>query len=96
LEEGAAYLRLGRYKDSIPAYKGFLAVHPDIFWAHLDLAIADIELGHNDAARGEAAEVLRLNPQFNLKMICRTVGPKGKVLADNARWSADLRKAGLK
>jgi tetratricopeptide (TPR) repeat protein len=96
LEEGSAYLGLGRYKDSIPAYKGFLAVHPNIFWAHLDLAIADIELGHDDAARAEAAEVLRLNPQFNLEMIYRTVGPKGKILADNARWSADLRKAGLK
>src|SRR5216683_2464888 len=90
LEEGAAYLGLGRYKDSIPAYKGFLAVHPDIYWAHLDLAIADIELGHDDAARAEAAEVLRLNPQFILEMVCRTVGPKGKVLAENVRFSTDL------
>ncbi len=73
-----------------------LAVHPDIYWAHLDLAIADIELGHDDAARAEAAEVLRLNPQFILEMVCRTVGPKGKVLAENVRFSADLRKAGLK
>jgi tetratricopeptide (TPR) repeat protein len=96
LEEGAAYLRLGRYKDSITAYKGFLAVHPDIFWAHLHLAIADIELGHNDAARAEVAQVLRLNPQFSLEKVFRTVGPKGEFLAENARWSADVRKAGLK
>jgi tetratricopeptide (TPR) repeat protein len=96
LEEGAAYLRLGRYEDSTTAYKGFLAVHPDIFWAHLDLAVADAELGHDDAARGEVAKVLRLNPQFSLEMFCRTVGPKGKVLAENVRFSADLRKAGLK
>jgi TolB-like protein/DNA-binding winged helix-turn-helix (wHTH) protein/cytochrome c-type biogenesis protein CcmH/NrfG len=96
LEEGAAYLRLGRYEDSIPAYKGFLAVHPDIFWAHVGLAVDDIELGHDDAARAEAAEVLRLNPQYSLEMIFRTVGPKGKVLAEQVRWSADMRKAGLK
>ena len=36
-----------------------------------------------------------LNPQYSLEMIFRTVGPKGKVLAENVRWSADLRKAGL-
>jgi tetratricopeptide (TPR) repeat protein len=95
-EEGFAYQGLGRYEDSTTAYKRFLAVHPDIFWAHLGLAFDDIELGHEDAARTEAAEVLRLNPQFSLEMIFRTVGPKGKALAGNARWSADLRKAGLK
>jgi adenylate cyclase len=95
-EEGFAYLGLGRYQDSITAFKGFLALHPDIFWAHLGLAVDDIELGRDDAARAEAAEVLRLNPQYNLEMDLRTVGPKGKVLAENARWSGDLRKAGLK
>ncbi len=95
-EEGFAYQGLGRYEDSITAYKGFLAVRPGIVLAHVGLAVDDIELGHDDAARAEAAEVLRLNPQFNLELIFRTVGPKGKVLAENARWSADLRKAGLK
>jgi adenylate cyclase len=94
--QGIAYKGLGRYEDSITALTGFLAVHPDIFWAHLGLAVDHVELGHDDAARAEAAEVLRLNPQFNLEMIYRTVGPKGKVLAENTRWSADLRKAGLK
>jgi adenylate cyclase len=96
LSEGLAYLGLGRYEDSITAYKGFLALHPDIFWAHLGLAVDDIEFGRDDAARAEAAEVLRLDPQFNLEMMFRTVGPKGKVRANNVRWSADLRKAGLK
>ncbi len=95
-QEGLAYGGLGRYEDSISAYKGFLAVRPDFFWAHLGLAVDYIELGHDDAARAEAAEVLRLNPQYSLEMVYRTVGPKGKVLAENVRWSADLRKAGLK
>ena len=63
---------------------------------HTGLAVDYIELGRDDAARAEAAEVLRLNPQYSLEMIFRTVGPKGKVLAENVRWSADLRKAGLK
>jgi tetratricopeptide (TPR) repeat protein len=96
VQEGLAYQGMGRYEDSITACKRFLTLHPDFFWAHLGLAIDDIELGHDDAARAEAAEVLRINPQFALGMVFRTVGPKGKVLAENARWSADLRKAGLK
>jgi tetratricopeptide (TPR) repeat protein len=95
MEEGFAYQGLGRYGDSITAYKGFLALHPD-FRAHVGLAVDDIELGHDDAARAEAAEALKLNPQYSLEMIYRTVCPKGKVLAENTRWSADLRKAGLK
>ncbi len=96
LVEGTAYHGLRRYEDSITDFKRFVALHPDIFWAHMSLAVDYTELGHDDAARAEAAEVRRLNPQFNLEMILRTVGPKGKVLADNARCSADLRKAGLK
>jgi tetratricopeptide (TPR) repeat protein len=95
-EEGWAYQGLKRYEDSISAYKGLLALHLDIFWAHLGLAVDDIELGHDDAAQAEAAEVLRLNPQFSLDMVFPPVGPKGRVLAEQTRWSTDLRKAGLK
>jgi TolB-like protein/Tfp pilus assembly protein PilF len=94
--KGWSYEGLGRYQDSITALKGFVALYPDNFWAHLWLAIDYIELGRNDGAQAEAAKVLKLNPQFNLQMVFRTVGPKGKVLAQQARWSANLRKAGLK
>jgi tetratricopeptide (TPR) repeat protein len=96
LREGLAYGGLARYEESITALKGFLVSHPDFFWAHLGLAVDYIEIGQDDAARAEAAQVMRLNPQFYLAMVYRTVGPKGKVLAENIRWSADLRKAGLK
>ena len=93
---GWAYTLLGRYVDAISAFKHEQALHPDILWLHLGLAIDDIELGHDDAARAEAAEVLRLNPQFALETVFPTVGPKGRVLAQQVRWDADLRKAGLK
>src|SRR5260370_2829805 len=62
LEEGAAYLGLGRYKDSIPAYKGFLAVHPVIYWAHLDLPIPHIQPRHHYPSPAHAAQLLSLNP----------------------------------
>jgi tetratricopeptide (TPR) repeat protein len=94
-EEGVDYLFLGRYADALAAIKRHVALHPGISWDHLGLAAAYIELGRDDEARAEAAEVLRLNPQFSMKMVFRTVGPKGKVLANNIRGTADLRKAGL-
>jgi tetratricopeptide (TPR) repeat protein len=94
--QGWALTSLGRYEDAISAFKLDRGFHPDLFWVHLGLAIDDMELGHDDAARAETAEVLRLNPQFNLEMVFPTVGPKGKVLAQQVRWDADLRKAGLK
>jgi adenylate cyclase len=95
-EQGRAYSELGRWGESISALKGFLTSRPTFFWAHLWLAIDYIELGHDDAARAEATEVLRLNPQFSPAPFFPTVGRKGKILADNERFAADLRKAGLK
>jgi adenylate cyclase len=95
MEEGFDYLALGRYGDALGAFKRHVALHPDICWDHLGLAAAYIELGRDDEAHSEAAEVLRLNPQFSLKMVVRTVGPKGQVLAENIRASTALRKAGL-
>jgi len=93
--EGIAYLGLGRYEDALAALKRHMALHPGIFYDHLFLAIDYIELSRDDEARAEAAEVLRLNPQFSLEKFFRTVGPKDKVLAVRTRWPDDLRKAGL-
>jgi adenylate cyclase len=95
-EQGRAYSQLGRWEESISALKGFLTSRPAFLWAHLWLVIDYIELGHDEAARAEATEVLRLNPQFSPAPFFPTVGRKGKVLADNERFAADLRKAGLK
>jgi hypothetical protein len=58
---------------------------------HLNLAVDYIEVGRDGPARAEAAEVLRLDLQFTLAIIAPAVGP-----TEQARWSADLRKAGLK
>jgi adenylate cyclase len=94
-KEGFAYQGLGRYEEAVAAFKRHLALHPGMFLDHLGLAIDYIELGRDDEARAEAVEVLKLNPQFSLKMFFRTVGRKDKAVAQDTRWSADLRKAGL-
>jgi adenylate cyclase len=93
---GWAYLGLGQYQNSITAFKRDLALHPGFVIDYFGLAVDYIELGQDDAARAWAAELRKINPQFHPDMVFPTVGPKGKVLAQNARWSADLRKAGLK
>mgnify|MGYP001255536670 CR=1 FL=1 len=95
-EQGKAYTQLGRYAEAIPIFKRYAARYPDNFWAHAWLAVDYVELGQDDAARAEAAEVLSLNPQFSPEAIFPTAGPRGKVLALNQRLVADLRRAGLK
>jgi hypothetical protein len=47
-------------------------------------------------SREQRQESLRLNAQFSLEAVYPPVGPKGAVLAQQSRWSADLRKAALK
>jgi tetratricopeptide (TPR) repeat protein len=91
-----SYLKLGQWENAAFDLKSILAKYPDSLWVHVFLAIDYIELGHEDAARAEAAEALRINPQFSLQVALPAKGPKDEVLAENQRWAADLLKAGLK
>ena len=49
---------MGRYGDALAAFKRHVATHPGFFIDHLGLAVDYMELGRDDAAREEAAEVL--------------------------------------
>jgi adenylate cyclase len=98
LIDGFAYNMLGRYEEAIPALKEFLSHAPDFPVAHYDLAVAYMELGREADARAEAAEILRISPQYTLADPKKS-GVIGGVIKDVAlaeRWNADLRKAGLK
>ena len=95
-EGGWAYTLLGRPEKATLACKPFLARDPDNFWVHAYLAVDYVEVGDNDAARLEAAEALRLDPQFTVEMVFPTVSLQHKALpAEIDRFRADLRKAGL-
>ncbi len=65
---GGAYRLLGRYEEALTALKGALAVNRNHLGAHLDLAATYSELGREEEARAEAAEVLRLSPNFSLEV----------------------------
>jgi len=62
--------------------------------AHLMLATVYSELGQAAEARAEAAEVLRLNPQFSLEVHRHEMPIKDPAVLE--RHVTALRKAGLK
>ena len=84
----------GRPEEAIAPLKQYLSHYPNILGAHLTLAAVYSELGREAEARAEAAEVLRINPQFSLEVYKERVPIKDPVALE--RHVAALRKAGLK
>ena len=91
---GTVYFIAERYEEAIAAEKKALTLNPDHFYSHFDLAAIYSELGREEEARAEAAEVLRINPNFSLEVFRQTIPFKDPV--DLERYVAALRKAGLK
>jgi adenylate cyclase len=91
---GIAYALAGRPEEAIAPLKQFLTRYPDILGAHLALADVYSELGKEAEAWAEAAEVLRLNPQFSLEVHRQRLPIKDPAVLE--RHLAALRKAGLK
>jgi tetratricopeptide (TPR) repeat protein len=89
-EQGRAYTQLGRWEEAVRSLNACLKRHPDQVGPHVDLAVDYVELGQEDAAQAEVAEIPRLNPQFSLKMALESEFP-----AQREHVVADLRKAGL-
>jgi adenylate cyclase len=91
---GAAYAVAGRYEEAIAPLKQYLSRYPNILPAHLTLAAVYSELGHAAEAQKEAAEVLRLNPNFSLEVHKQRMPIKDSATLE--RHIATLRQAGLK
>jgi adenylate cyclase len=91
---GTAYSLAGKLKEAIAPLKQYLMHYPEIIGAHLTLAAVYSELGQAAEARAEAAEVLRLNPNFSLEVHKQRVPIKDPAVLE--RHLAALRKAGLK
>jgi adenylate cyclase len=91
---GAAYYLAGRPEEAIAPLKQYLSRYPNILSAHLTLAAVYSELGREAEARAEAAEVLRLNPNFSLEVHRQRAPIKDPAVLE--RHLATLRKAGLK
>jgi len=88
---GMSYVDLGRYAEALPVLKRHLALYPNSLVAHLAMIYAYTELGREQEAREEAAEVIRISPHFALASLQGNKQPDvGK------REEKDLRNAGLK
>ena len=67
---------------------------PNNRYAHLILAAACGNSGRKEQARAEAAEVLRIDPNFSLEHYSKKLPYKNN--ADRERFVNGLRQAGLK
>jgi TolB-like protein/Tfp pilus assembly protein PilF len=91
---GVVYYQLGRFEESVTWLERYRAQYPHALGAHFHLAAAYAELGRDEEARAEAAEMLRINPRFSLAVYQQRVPLKDPTML--ARHIAALRKAGLK
>src|SRR5712692_2151126 len=91
---GEAYIVMGHYADAIPIFKAYFVWNPNVVWTHVWQALAYSELGREQEARGEAAEILRISPQFSLKSEKERMSLQDPSLEE--RYLGDLHKAGLK
>jgi adenylate cyclase len=91
---GTAYAVAGHYEEARGPLQRFLSRYPNRLDIHLMLAVVYSELGQATEARAEAAEVLRLNPQFSLEVHKQRTPIKDPAVLE--RHLAALRKAGLK
>ena len=90
---GRAYNSTGQYEKAVLEYQKALQRQPDDMFTHLQLAICYVYLGRQKEAHVEAAEVLRINPDFSVERYAKNLK-----LADEAvkqRRIDALRKAGL-
>ncbi len=91
---GQAYRLVGRYEEAVATFKRVLNLNPDLWVAHAQLTIIYSELGRDEEARAEAAELLRVSPNFSLEVMKQRLPVKDPVEVE--RYISAMRKAGLK
>jgi len=85
-----ALLRAGRFAETIECIK---RMTQKFSWSHADLAACYAHLGRMDEARVEAAEVLRMQPNFTISWLLREEPDKNP--ADAEPLVQGMRLAGL-
>jgi len=85
---GRADLALGRYAEAIDEEHRAIEDHFHAYWPHQVLAAAYALSGHDEEARAELAEAIRLDP--NITSI-KSLPPVSKI----PRLVDGLRKAGM-
>ena len=88
------YFLTGRYEEAIKTVKRVLDRNSDFMPAHLLLAASYSEIGREEEARAEVAEIERLSPQTSLEALRPRLPYKDQAVLE--RLFDSLRKAGLK
>ena len=88
---GSAYSLKGRHDEAISTLKKAIQKAPNDYLSRLLLTRAYIFAGRPDEAQAEAAEVVRLNPNFSLEQFAKRYNAKDKDRSMDA-----FRQAGLK
>ena len=91
---GHAYFLAGPYEKAVAALKRVINRNPNFWPARIYLAASYNETGQEDKARAEAAEILRMNPNFSLDAAGERLPYKDQAVLE--RLGDSLRKAGLK
>ena len=91
---GYAYRLMGRHEEAIATLKRVLSYNPNFIPARAHLLAAYSELGQEAEARAEAAEILRLSPNFSLEGMTKRLPFRDQTELE--RFLDGLRKAGLK
>jgi tetratricopeptide (TPR) repeat protein len=90
---GWSYLLTGQYEKAIAALAKAIAINPDWAPPHVFLTILYSELGRQEEAEAEAAEILRIAPNFSLEFVRQRLPYKDATVLE--RQLTALRKAGL-
>jgi adenylate cyclase len=91
---GWAYQGTGQVEQALVAYKQAVNLHPDLLPTHLQLVNLYTALGQEEKARGEAAEILRISPNFSVEEFRQNNAYANRAAVE--RGVANLRKVGLK
>jgi adenylate cyclase len=91
---GLAHFGAERYEEAIAWHKKSLNSNPKDVITHIALTTAYSWAGRHEDARAQAAEVLRINPNFSIEERAKSFAYKNQ--ADLDRFLDGLRKAGLK
>ncbi|MBW1707546.1 MAG: tetratricopeptide repeat protein [Deltaproteobacteria bacterium] len=92
---GLSHLMMGQYEEAVKAFEEAIHIWPEYIYGHIGLTAAYRFSGRMEDARAEAAEVLKINPDFSLSDIAKN-GYYNFQKANKERFISALRKAGLK
>ncbi len=90
---GYGHYGMGQYEEAIAALKRSLTQNPDHFSPHRILAVIFSELGREEEAQAEVAEMLRISPNATLRGQKERMPFKDESTLE--RYMEGLRKAGL-